>query len=124
MIKKTGEERRRFQRAERILSIKHRLYKRKGKVYHDRSWNWHLSSTRNMSLGGLLFSSNIFYEKGDIIELEVVMSGILNVFNGFGKVLRSEPTKAGLIFNIAITFCSIKPQKLRRISKKNTLCCF
>ena len=123
MVKKTGSERRRFARAERILSIKHRLYKRKGKVYNDRSWNWHLSSTKNMSLSGLLFSSDIVYEKGDVIEIEVVMSGILNIYRGFAKIVRSESTRAGLIFNVAVSFCGIKPVKSKRPTKNSTMCC-
>ena len=103
-------ERRKYIRAKRVLSIQHRLYKRRGKLIKN---SWHLSTTENMSVSGLLFSSVVPYQKGDMIELEVVMSGVLSVFKGQAKVLRVEQRRYGTYSAVAVKF--LKPaRKVKR----------
>ena len=97
-------ERRRYVRAKRILSIEHRIYKRKGKMVDGR---WHYSTTKNMSLAGVLFLSEIPYLVGDILEVRVVMLG-LDVFRGFGRVVRVEEKKRGTAYGIAIVLVDAK----------------
>lgn len=110
-------ERRKHVRAKRILSIHHRLHKRKGKFQND-TWHWHLSNTHNMSVGGLLFFSDVPYLVGDVIELEVVMSGVLNVFKGFGKVLRVEQKNPrAAYYSIAVKFVMTPAIKAKRSSQ-------
>ncbi len=100
MLQKTiKKERRRFIRANRILTIKHRLYKRKSSVFDEA---WQVSTTNNMSIAGLLFSSVYPYRIEDILQLYVVMSGALDVFRGFGRVVRVEQKKSD--YRIAIAF--------------------
>ncbi len=98
MVKPKTRERRKFVRARRVLTIEHRLYKRKG-ILIDGSWN--ISKTEDMSIVGLLFSSDIAYLRGDIIQLRVVMSGLIDVFHGFGRVIRTEQKKDNYFVAVA-----------------------
>lgn len=71
---------------------------------------WQLSTTENMSLSGLLFISAIQYHMGDVVELQVVMSGVLDIFNGYGKVMRSTKNKGGY-YNIGVKYVDLKIKK-------------
>ncbi len=101
MNKKSQSERRQYTRAKRALKIEYRLYKHKGVVVDGA---WQTSVTENMSIVGILFKSDIHCVIGDVIELRVVMSGILDVFRGFGRVVRVEKNKKNSGFLTAITF--------------------
>lgn len=113
----TFEERRDSVRAKRIITVRHRLIK-----HNSRKVNsiWQLATTENMSLSGLLFVSALPYHSGDIIELQVVMSGILDIFNGFGKVVRVSRNKGGY-FQVGVKYVDLKtkrrPAKSIMISK-------
>ena len=98
------EERRDSIRADRIVTVKHRLVKHKGRKV---SSPWQMSLTENMSLSGLLFVSAIAYGKDDLIELEVVMAGILDLFKGFAQVVRSVRHKAGH-YCVAVKYVDLK----------------
>lgn len=77
-------ERRKGERVNRVVAIRHRLIKRSGLKAASA---WSLSTTKNMSHSGLLFLSSIPYRKGDILELQVVMSGIIEIYNGQALVV-------------------------------------
>jgi hypothetical protein len=78
-------ERRKGERVNRVVAIRHRLIKRSGLKAASA---WSLSTTKNMSHSGLLFLSSIPYRKGDILELQVVMSGIIEIYSGQAQVTR------------------------------------
>jgi len=82
---KSVVERRRGERVSRVVAIRHRLIKRSGLKAPSA---WSLSTTKNMSHSGLLFLSSIPYRKGDILELQVVMSGIIDIYRGQAQVVR------------------------------------
>jgi hypothetical protein len=107
------EERRDSIRASRIVTVRHRRVKRQGTKASNA---WQISMTENMSLSGLLFVSAIGYEKGDTIEIEVVMSGILDIFKGYGEVIRSTKHKAGH-FYIAVKYVDLKHKPKTRSAK-------
>ena len=108
-VKTKSSERRKHVRAKRALTIDHRLYKRKGKIVDG---SWRSSTTENMSLVGILFLSDIPYLIGDILEARVAMSG-LDIFRGFGRVVRGEEKKTGNLYSIALVFMDEKSQYLR-----------
>src|SRR5580692_6998124 len=101
------EERRDSIRAKRIITVRHRLVKHNQRKIDSM---WQLATTENMSLSGLLFVSAIAYHPGDIIELQVVMSGVLDIFNGFGKVIRSSRNKGGY-YQIAVKYVDLKAKR-------------
>ena len=102
-----GANRRVSVRARRIVTVRHRLFKRSGKKF---AAGWMLSTTENMSATGLLFNSPVVYKLNDVVEVQVVMSGILDIFNGVGKVVRVE-TKRGGYYYIAVHYVGLKPRR-------------
>ncbi len=106
------EERRDSVRVKRIVTVHHRLVK-----HNNRNVNstWQLATTEDMSLSGLLFVSTLVYQPGDIVELRVVMSGVLDIFNGFGKVVRTSRNKAGY-YQVGVKYVDLKLKKSKLIS--------
>ncbi len=105
-IKSVGE-RRDSVRADRIITVRHRRVKHKGRKV---AAVWQLSMTKNMSLSGLLFVSALLYEVDDIVELQVVMSGVLDIFNGYGKVVRVVHKKGGY-YHVGVKYVELKSKK-------------
>lgn len=101
------EERRDSVRAKRIITVRHRLIKHKNRKANSM---WQLATTEDMSLSGLLFVSAIAYHPGDIVELQVVMSGVLDIFNGFGKVIRASRNKGGY-YQVGVKFVDLKSKR-------------
>lgn len=111
MVKKakTGMERRQYVRAKRVLSVEFKLQKTRRKSADKSSY---LSTTEDMSIGGISFYSDQSYLAGDILDVHVVMSGVLDIFQGPAKVVRCEQRKAGALYLVAVKF--VKPPKSTR----------
>ncbi len=101
MVKVDWSERRSFIRAKRILSIEYQLIKSARRKVNPA---WHLSTTQDMSLGGLTFFTDVEFRPGDILEVRVVMSGVLDIFKGPCKVIRADRKKAGAYYLTAVQF--------------------
>lgn len=112
MVKQLMDEKREYIRAKRILSVRHRLVKRKNKPMYD---FWYLSTTEDMSVNGLLFTSAMPYQKNDIIELEIVMSGVLDIFRGYGKVVRVHKKESGAFYSVAVQYSDVKARRTRAV---------
>jgi hypothetical protein len=107
MINSNFEDRRDSVRVKRIVTVRHKLFKRAGKKHED---IWQLATTEDMSYSGLLFSSALPYKADDIVELQVVMSGVLYLFNGYGKVVRVAKEKGGT-FHVAVKYVDLKARR-------------
>ena len=121
MVKQSVAERRQGIRAKRILSIQYRLVKSK---VPNKSHEWYLSTTQDMSVSGLSFLSEHAFMPGDILEVKVVMSGILDIYNGQAKVVRTERKKTAAYYLVGVRF--IAKSRARRAksytsSRKNRL---
>ena len=101
---KSFKERRDSVRARRVITVRHRLVKHKGRKAGSA---WELAATENMSLSGLLFVSASAYAVGDVVQLQVVMSGVLDIFNGYGKVVRALRNKGGH-YHLAVKYMDLK----------------
>src|SRR5271170_6904140 len=101
------EERRDSVRANRIITVRHRLVRHNNRKVNSM---WQLATTENMSLSGLLFVSALAYHPGDVIELQVVMSGVLDIFNGYGKVIRASRNKGGY-YQVAVKYVDLKTKR-------------
>ncbi len=116
MVKQLIGDRRNATRAKRILSIQFRLTKSR---YKDGDTLWHLSTTQDMSIMGLSFLSEVHYYIDDILELHVVMSGILDIYKGYGKVIHVQKKETGVFYLIGVKFFENKA--LRRKAKTSNL---
>lgn len=105
MEKKTGKERRQWIRAKHVLSIQYRISKCKRKVFDP---TWGLSTTQDMSYGGLSFLTERELNVGDVLELRVVMSGILDIFSGLTKVVRIVKKPKGAYALIGVKYLDIE----------------
>ncbi|MDP2654262.1 MAG: PilZ domain-containing protein [Candidatus Omnitrophota bacterium] len=105
MVKPLIDERRESIRARRILSIQFRMVK---SSLRDSDKSWHLSMTNDMSVSGLSFLSEVPYHMDDTLELHVVMSGVLDIFKGYGKVVRVEKKESAAFYLIAVRFIENK----------------
>jgi hypothetical protein len=121
MVKQASKERRQWLRAKRILSIQHRLIKRGRKKCATR---WSLSTTEDMSVGGLAFLTEYEYKKTDMIEIKVIMSGLLDIYSGVAEVVRVEKNKTAVFFLTAVAFAGskikAKSSTKKTIRKKTT----
>ena len=117
MVKEMLQERRSWVRAKRILSIQFRLVQGRRKQA-DRAW--HLSTTEDMSSGGLSFYTETEYQINDIVEIHVTMSGILDLFKGYGKIVRIEKKAMGVCYLVAVKFSEreSKTRNFRRPTAK------
>jgi c-di-GMP-binding flagellar brake protein YcgR len=107
-------ERRQSIRARRVLSVQYRFSKtRPGKS----ETGWHLSTTEDMSLDGLSFYSDMEAREGDELDVHVVMSGVLDIFNGKARVVRVEKPESGSTYFIAVRFDLRKTHQSTRRAK-------
>lgn len=97
-------ERRNGIRADRVVAVRHRLVKSGGKSRAPVTWS--LSETKNMSVSGLLFLSPMAYKVGDVLELEVVMSGMIDIYNGQAQVVRVAGS--GHSYEVAVKYIEKK----------------
>jgi len=111
MVKQNIEERRRWIRARRVLSIQHRLYKSKGRKSDTK---WQLSMTEDMSLGGLAFQVDQDYHIGDVLEMKVVMSGVLDIFTGYAEVVRVQRNKNAAAASLGVKYLEGGKKVLRK----------
>lgn len=112
---KTIKERRGAVRAERVVAIRHRLHQ---SALRRTEESWSLTTTKNMSLTGLLFSSEIPYAVGDILEVSVTLSVLVDIFQGFGEVVRVDQ-KAGRAYDIAVRFVQVATASRTRNAKSH-----
>jgi hypothetical protein len=114
MHKPNFNERRDGVRVKRIVTVRHRLNKRDNKKRED---VWQLATTEDMSYSGLLFTSVLPYKVNDTVELQVVMSGVLFLFNGFGRVIRVTENKDKDSYQIAVKYVDLKSKNRHRDAK-------
>ena len=108
MVKQSAAERRNGIRAKRVLSIQYRL-KPKGRQNKE----WYLSTTQDMSISGLSFLSEHSFAPGDVLELKVVMSGILDIYNGLAKIVRTERKKTAAYYLVGVKFLGMRSKPRR-----------
>ena len=95
-----GKDRRRHERVNRALALQFRIKKSKQKGINTD--NWHLSLTIDMSASGVAFESPFALMIGDVLELHVVVSGVVEVVKAEGKVVRIEEVQPGKLYLVAV----------------------
>ena len=108
MIKVNLSERRNFVRAKRVLSIEYHVVHSSRKPVDK---TWHLSTTEDMSLGGVSFYSDQEIRHKDVLEIRVVMSGVLDIFKGLAKVVRVERKRSGQYSFVAVQIIGEKGKR-------------
>lgn len=96
MTKKIQKERRSAPRAKRVMSVSFR------KIEGKKKGSWLLSTTENLSSAGVAFLTEKELRVGDILELEIRMSGMLDMFSGLTEVVRVLKKDSGRHFLVAV----------------------
>ncbi|MBF0483471.1 MAG: PilZ domain-containing protein [Candidatus Omnitrophica bacterium] len=108
-------ERRAYTRAKRILSIEYRLHKNTPRSTENK---WCLSTTYDMSVNGLAFFSENEYHKNDILDVNVTMSGVLEIYKGLAQVKRVAKKRTGACFLVGLELINKSQTKKRNVTKK------
>lgn len=96
MNKKQQKERRSAPRAKRVMSVSFR------KVDGKKKGQWLLSTTEDLSSAGVAFLTDQEFRVGDILEIEIRMSGMLDMFSGLTEVVRVLKKDSGRHFFVAV----------------------
>jgi len=80
---------------------------------NERPQGWEVSVIRNISLGGCYFYSNIRYEIGQILDIEVQFPSLLEPMKFVGEVKRYEENLDASvhIYGVAIQFQGMDEKK-------------
>jgi alanine dehydrogenase len=101
MVKQAVYERRYFARAKRVLGVQFKLVQGRK---NDARKNWELSVTEDMSSGGLSFYTDCELSVGDSLELRVMISGMMDIYTGYARVVRVERMAYGAYLLTAVQF--------------------
>ena len=110
MVKTETRERRKFERAERVLSIEFRLVSQ-AKSRRDHSWR--VAMTSDISRGGVSFYTDARLKEGDRIEMKIVMSGMIEIYSGHAKVTRTEKRPSAVYSLVAVVLIPETTKKNR-----------
>ena len=106
MTEKSILDRRKGIRAQRVLSIQFRLFKKAETTKTIEDSPWHHSTTHDMSYSGISFLSTVPFQIDDILELNVVMSGLLDIVDSYGQIVRVQKKEHGAQYIIAVKLIS------------------
>lgn len=102
------KERRSSIRASHVLSLKYRITKSSRKKF-DKSWK--LTMTEDMSSDGISFYSDYEICKGDILDIHVVMSGVLDIYKGKAEVARVRKSSKSTNYFVGVKTIPTKTKK-------------
>ena len=97
-------------RAERVLSLEFRLI---SDQESRRDHSWRLSMTTDVSRGGVAFYTDANLKNQDVIEMKIIMSGMIEIYSGFAKVVRVDKRESAAYALIAAQFILERHKKNR-----------
>jgi len=107
MEKYSGPEKRKFPRVIANFVVSYRL--------KDRSDNYDLSQTKNISQGGLLLTTNKKFDKGTQLAMTIRFPFIDQRIEVTGQVTDSKEIVKGLIYETRIKFCDLSPEFFKEL---------
>jgi len=107
-----GPERRKFPRANGRFIISYRILENNG--------NTDISQSKNLSLGGMLLTTNAQFEPGTNLALEIRLPFDPNPIMLIGKVLESREITKDIIYDTRLTFLAIDESHRKIINETVT----
>lgn len=98
----TGPERREHSRVAGKFVVSYRIKKEID--------NYDITQTRNLSLGGMLLTTNRNFPPGTILAIDVRLPFFIDAISFNGKVLDSKEVVKELIYDTHIQFLDIDPK--------------
>ena len=102
MTIQSGQERRKHPRVAGKFVVSYRV-----KTDVD---NYDISQTRNLSLGGMLLTTNRSFSLGTILAIEIRLPFFIEALNLTGRVMESQEVVKDLIYDTRIHFLEIDPK--------------
>ena len=107
-----GPERRKFPRASGRFIISYRILENNG--------NTDISQSKNLSLGGMLLTTNTQFSPGTNLALEIRLPFDPNPIMLIGKVLESKEITKNIIYDTRLTFLAIDESHRKIINETVT----
>ncbi len=95
----TGPERRKYPRATSRFVVSYRIYENMDAI--------DISQTKNVSLGGMLLTTNRQFEKGVVLAIQIRLPFVFEPINMLGKVIESKEVVKDLIYDTRLTFLEL-----------------
>jgi uncharacterized protein with beta-barrel porin domain len=105
----TGPERRKSARANSRFVVSYRIL--------GESDNIDMSQTKNLSVGGMLLTTNKKFEPGTNLALEIRLPFVFKPINIVGKVLECREVTENLIYDTRLQFISVDKPYIQLINK-------
>ncbi|MDD4954293.1 MAG: PilZ domain-containing protein [Candidatus Omnitrophica bacterium] len=96
----TGNEKRKDPRVSGRFVVSYRIL--------EEANNVDISQTRNISVGGMLLTTNRGFDKGTNLALEIRLPFSLDAMKFIGRVVESREISRGLIYDTRIEFFSVE----------------
>ncbi|MFA5429960.1 MAG: PilZ domain-containing protein [Candidatus Omnitrophota bacterium] len=107
MTQYKGEEKRKYPRASGRFVVSYRVF--------DEANNVDISQTRNLSLGGMLLTTNRPFEPGTNLALEIRLPFDAHPILLMGKVVESREISKNMIYDTRIQFVAVDENHRRVI---------
>jgi len=113
----TGQERRVYHRLDSKVNIRYKVFKSvqdlsKGKITPE-----HLSVSKDISAGGVLFVSDESLSVGSILELKIELPDGKEPIESMARVVRVEEKEEGKHYDVAVCFLDITSAERVRLNK-------
>ena len=72
--------------------------------------NYDISQTRNLSLGGMLLTTNRFFSRGTVLAIDIRLPFFIDAIKITGMVIESKEVVKDLIYDTRIQFLEIDPR--------------
>ena len=98
----SGPERRRYPRIAGKFVVSYRV-----KAEVD---NYDISQTRNLSLGGMMLTTNRVFSPGAVLAIDIRLPFFIDAIYIIGRVVESKEVVKDLIYDTRIQFLEIDPK--------------
>jgi c-di-GMP-binding flagellar brake protein YcgR len=116
-VKYPGEDKRAFTRMDKSISLYYKVYKSQEELIKKVPVPEEESITKNISAGGLLFTSDKALAVGSILDLKMELPDGEGTIHCLAKVVRTEETEEGRSYDIGICFLDIASSHRARINR-------
>ena len=104
-----GLERRRHPRLDKTFIVSYRVY--------EEVDNYDLTQTKNLSVGGMLLTTNRSFSPGTILAVDIRLPFLMEPLNLKGRVVRSKQVVKNLIYDTHLEVIDIDEETKETINK-------
>jgi c-di-GMP-binding flagellar brake protein YcgR len=114
---KQGRERRIYSRLDKQVVVRHNLFENKKLLKKAGFLPENVSPTKNISAGGVLFSSSESFPPGSILQLEMELPDEDKPLECLARVVRVDEAEPGRLYSIAVCFLDMSNKDRAKIDR-------